>query len=142
IRTWAIPEQAVFGANAVFHRFQHHFHEHSLDFRSNVFRCCVGSQVRDACDVRNHIISSSACSAPAAFNASKIAMVSRGVTPSAFNARISSSTVAPLLKVTKLLFCSCAVTFCSGTTTVCPCEKPCGCEVAYCVSIEILRLPC
>ena len=69
------------------------------------------------------MISNSACSAPAAFNASKIAIVSRGVTPREFNARIRSSTVAPCFSVTKLLFCSCAVTCWSGTTTVCPCAE-------------------
>src|SRR5439155_16589268 len=139
----AIAEQSVFGFDAVFHGLQHDFNEHALDLGCEVLglQLVVRLQIRKT-DFRNHMISSSACSAPAAFNASKIAIVSRGVTPSAFSARIRSSTVAPRLSVTKLLFCSSAVTFCSGTTTVCPCEKPCGCEIAYFVSTEMLRLPC
>src|SRR6266571_925810 len=123
--TGTIAKQPVLGPDAVFHALDHHFHEHALDlggdcFRIRLFACRKGCNA----DARDHyMISSSACKAPAVLSASRMAMVSRGVTPSAFNVRIRSSIVAPLARVTKLLFCSWAVTFVSGTTAVCPAEN-------------------
>src|ERR1051326_8553849 len=120
IRTRAAAEQSVFRIDAVFHRFEHHFREHALNLLRDLLRIEVLKAGPDSSGARYaHMISSSACSAPAAFNASRIAIVSRCVTPNAFSARIKSSTVAFLFNVTKLLFCSWAVTFWSGVTSVC-----------------------
>src|SRR5262249_45130538 len=111
VRTHALPKQAVLGVHTVFHRLQHDLQEHALDLRRDVLRIRFRRVVREVREFWNHMISSSAWSAPAVFSASRIAIVSRGVTPKEFSARIRSSTVAPRPSVTKLLFCSCAVSF-------------------------------
>ncbi len=77
----------------------------------------------DVRELHAHMITSSARSAPAAFSACMIAMMSRGVAPSALSARTTASSVTPSSSATSCAAPSETSTFSCGTTAVCPSRK-------------------
>src|SRR5690606_17766448 len=86
-------------------------------------------------------ISSSACSAPAAWIAWRMAIRSRGVTPSAFRPWTSSSTVTGPPTRPSRPDSSTAVTSVFEKGTVSPAPKGFGCETSVVVAIVTDRLP-
>src|SRR5204862_459989 len=78
---------------------------------------------------RRHMISSSACSAPAVWIACRIAIRSWGVTPRALSPPTRSPRLTPGRRRTRFCFApSSILSVVSGITTVCPCENGAGCE--------------
>src|SRR3569833_1670993 len=90
-----------------------------------------------------HRMISSACNAPACIIASKIAIMSRGVAPSAFKAEATFSTVGNSPSGTSADFCSVTSVVCGSVTTVLPLLlKGLGCETSGVLATLMTILPC